>query len=319
LLGNAYRDALAAPQVAVRSRKVTEEAVVTSDRPAPESIAPGALLSVRNLRVRYPKVDGSYSDVVRGVSFDIAPGEILGLVGESGSGKTQTAFSILGLLPKEAEVRADVLALRDESLLGRDARAMRHVRRNLVSYIPQEPMANLDPAFPVGSQLVEGLKGRMPRRQAVETMKALLARVGIPDPDRTFRSYPYQISGGMAQRVLIAGAVATRPALLIADEPTTALDVTVQAEILDLLRDLQREFGMGVLLVTHNFGVVADLCDRVAVMRGGELVESGEVREIFHRPQHPYTRTLIGSILDEDSVRDDDIVAPAIAAYRENS
>jgi peptide/nickel transport system permease protein len=133
----------------------------------------------------------------------------------------------------------------------------------------------------------------------------LLGRVGIVDPVRTFNSYPHQISGGMAQRVLIAGAVASRPKLLIADEPTTALDVTVQAEILDLLRDLQREYGMAVLLVTHNFGVVADLCDRVLVMRSGQLVESGDVRAIFHRPQHPYTQELIGAILDEATVRED--------------
>jgi peptide/nickel transport system permease protein len=313
LLGNSYRDVLAAPQAAVKSPRRSKEAVAHREQHVTDvpAAAPGALLSVRGLSVRYPQVNGSFKDVVKSISLDVEPGEIVGLVGESGSGKTQTAFSILGLLPKEAQVTADAMELRGVSLLGRDARAMRGLRRDVVAYIPQEPMANLDPAFTVGSQLVEGLKGRMPRQRAVETIKALLDRVGIPDPERTFRSYPYQISGGMAQRVLIAGAVANRPKLLIADEPTTALDVTVQAEILDLLRGLQTEFAMGVLLVTHNFGVVADLCDRVAVMRAGEIVEVGAVRDIVHRPSHAYTQELIGSILDEDSVRADDV--PAVA------
>ncbi|MCK2022679.1 dipeptide/oligopeptide/nickel ABC transporter permease/ATP-binding protein [Microbacterium sp. kSW2-24] len=317
LLGNAYRDVLAGPQSTTRIRKRrTDEAVVEADNPgraiADDASLSGAstsrtqgLLTVRDLRVEYPQQDESAKAVVKGVSFEVGPGEIVGLVGESGSGKSQTAFSILGLLPKEARIRASELSLAGESLLGRNSRGMRKVRGSVVSYIPQEPMSNLDPSFTVGSQLIEGLKHGMTRKEATETILELLHRVGIPDPKRTFASYPHQISGGMAQRVLIAGAVATRPKLLIADEPTTALDVTVQAEILDLLRDLQGELGMGVLLVTHNFGVVADLCDRVLVMRSGELVESGDVASIFHTPSHPYTRELIGAILDEETVRAD--------------
>lgn len=316
LLGNAYRDALAAPQSKRRRNKhhtnevgmksadeATTSAPKTNVTAAPSGT--GSLLSVRNLWVHYPQPEGTEKTVVRGVSFEVAPGEIVGLVGESGSGKSQTAFSILGLLPKDAQVSADALTLADETLLGRDARSLRRTRSGVMAYIPQEPMSNLDPSFTVGSQLMEGLRAGMSKREARETVLQLLARVGIPDPLRTFTSYPHQISGGMAQRVLIAGAVASRPKLLIADEPTTALDVSVQAEILDLLRDLQQEYGMGVLLVTHNFGVVADLCDRVLVMRSGELVESGEVRDIFHRPQHPYTQQLVGSILDETIVRED--------------
>jgi len=303
LLGNAYRDVLAAPQTVARRQPA--KAVRSTPNTAPVVGDHDALLSVRDLRVAYPMVDGSRREVVRGVSFDIRPGEILGLVGESGSGKSQTAFSVLGLLPRDAEVSAAALLLQGRSLTGLDRNGMRAVRRDLVSYIPQEPMANLDPAFTVGSQLVEGLRGRFSKQDAVTAVKRILARVGIPEPDRTFDSYPYQISGGMAQRVLIAGAVLATPKLLIADEPTTALDVTVQAEILDLLRDLQTEYGMGVLLVTHNFGVVADLCDRVAVMRDGELVEQGDVAQIFRDAEHPYTRELVGSILDEDTVRDD--------------
>lgn len=316
LLGNAYRDVLAGPQATAkrRARRKVAQAVgsrnqegdsVATEKGSVDAPEPGGLLAVKNLWVGYPQPDGSTRSVVQGVSLTVDPGEIVGLVGESGSGKTQTAFSILGLLPKEAEVRADAMTLAGDSLLGKSSKGMRGLRGSVVSYIPQEPMSNLDPSFTVGSQLVEGLKAGMSRAEAKSTVLELLARVGIPDPQRTFDSYPHQISGGMAQRVLIAGAVASRPKLLIADEPTTALDVTVQAEILDLLRDLQGELGMGVLLVTHNFGVVADLCDRVIVMRNGELVEGGPVRSIFHNPQHDYTKQLIGSILDEDVVRSD--------------
>ncbi|MDJ0458651.1 dipeptide/oligopeptide/nickel ABC transporter permease/ATP-binding protein [Arthrobacter sp. NQ7] len=322
LLGNAYRDVLAAP-TAVAKKRAMREAVTAEEAldkpPTPLTDAKkGGLLAVRNLWVRYPQPDGDAKAVVRGVSLDVAPGEIVGLVGESGSGKTQTAFSVLGLLPKEARVSADIMEIAGESLLSKDREAMRKVRAGVVSYIPQEPMANLDPSFTVGSQLVEPLLDRMSVKEAQQVILGLLDRVGIVDPQRTFRSYPHQISGGMAQRVLIAGAVASRPKLLIADEPTTALDVTVQAEILDLLRDLQNEYGIGVLLVTHNFGVVADLCDRVMVMRDGELVESGEVRQIFHAPSHAYTKTLIGSILDEDTVRGDLVPTPAHAAPMED-
>ncbi|WP_350001555.1 dipeptide/oligopeptide/nickel ABC transporter permease/ATP-binding protein [Pseudarthrobacter sp. WHRI 8279] len=320
LLGNAYRDALAGPQAVTRRQKKKQAATklkVTkpsamkpqaAEAPAP---AHGELLSVRNLRVSYPNPDGTRKEVVKGISLDIHPGEIVGLVGESGSGKSQTAFSILGLLPKQAEVSADAMNLAGDSLLQQDGKLLRRMRGSVISYIPQEPMSNLDPSFTIGNQLVEGLKASMSKKEAKATALALLARVGITDPERTFNSYPHQISGGMAQRVLIAGAVAPRPKLLIADEPTTALDVTVQAEILDLLRDLQGELGMGVLLVTHNFGVVADLCDRVLVMRDGEIVEGGDVRTIFRNPSHPYTQELISSILDEATVRTDPELAGA--------
>ncbi|MCR2792744.1 dipeptide/oligopeptide/nickel ABC transporter permease/ATP-binding protein [Microbacterium sp. zg.Y625] len=309
LLGNAYRDVLAGPQTSMkRRRRLTSETVaavtqVTATRPHADTR--GGLLAVRNLWVNYPQPDGSEKSVVKGISLDVSPGEIVGLVGESGSGKTQTAFATLGLLPKDARVHADEMTIAGEDLLGKDSRGMRRVRGSVISYIPQEPMSNLDPSFTVGSQLVEGLRAGMSRKEAKETVLQLLARVGIPDPHATFHSYPHQISGGMAQRVLIAGAVATRPKLLIADEATTALDVTVQAEILDLLRDLQGELGMGVLLVTHNFGVIADLADRVIVMRNGEVVESGDVRSIFRNPAHDYTKELVGSILDEATVRSD--------------
>ncbi|WP_223690697.1 dipeptide/oligopeptide/nickel ABC transporter permease/ATP-binding protein [Leifsonia poae] len=314
MLGNAYRDALTDAERPTRAERkaaaaaAAEQAEATRARAmaaATMDTSTGSLLTVRNLSVAYAQTDGMLKPVVDGVSLDVAPGEIVGLVGESGSGKTQTAFSILGLLPPEAQIDADVLTIVGESLVSKDARALRKMRGSVIAYIPQEPMSNLDPSFTIGSQLVEGLTAAMPRKEAKATILQLLARVGIADPERTFASYPHQISGGMAQRVLIAGAVASRPKLLIADEPTTALDVTIQAEILDLLRDLQGELGMGVLLVTHNFGVVADLCDRVVVMRSGTVVESGDVRTIFHQPAHEYTQQLIASILDENTVRTD--------------
>ncbi|MDR0849190.1 MAG: dipeptide/oligopeptide/nickel ABC transporter permease/ATP-binding protein [Propionibacteriaceae bacterium] len=305
LLGNAYRDALAAPQSKARKPAVPDEQAETETVATPANKTQGGLLSVRNLRVSYPMPDGGRKLVVSGLSLDVSAGEIVGLVGESGSGKTQTAFSILGLLPKEAQISADCLSLAGDPLIGKGAGLMRKLRQGVMSYVPQEPMANLDPAFTIGSQLKESLRKTVSRREAHYMIVSLLERVGIPDPEAMMKQYPHQISGGMAQRVLIAAAVMSRPKLLIADEPTTALDVTLQAEILDLLRELQGELGMGVLLVTHNFGVVADLCDRVVVMKEGELIEEGPVREIFHHPAMDYTKELVSAILDEETVRPD--------------
>jgi peptide/nickel transport system permease protein len=235
--------------------------------------------------------------VVSGVDLDIDRGQIVGLVGESGSGKTQTALALLGLLIEGSHITDGAIAIDGKvcsikeriGLLGRK-----------VGYIPQEPMSNLDPAFTIGSQLAEpirrtlGLSQRAAKARSLE----LLERVGINDPPRVFRSYPHQVSGGMAQRVLIAGAVSSEPELLIADEPTTALDVTVQAEILDLIRSLQKEDGIGVLLVSHNFGVIADICDRVYVMQSGLIVESNDVGALFESPRHPYTRSLLDATLE---------------------
>ncbi|OAD97618.1 dipeptide/oligopeptide/nickel ABC transporter permease/ATP-binding protein [Arthrobacter sp. OY3WO11] len=330
MLANAYRDSLAAPNAVPKKPRRHTAMPLEGDFNATdggprnaggqyEAVGKGNLLTVRNLRVQYPQADGTYKSVVKGVSLDVSLGEVVGVVGESGSGKTQTAFSILGLLPRQARVSTDVLEVAGESIAVQDDRSLRRMRGSVLAYIPQEPMSNLDPSFTVGSQLVEPLTAGMSKKEARATILALLARVGIPDPVRTFNSYPHQISGGMAQRVLIAGAVASRPKLLIADEPTTALDVTVQAEILDLLRDLQAEFGMGVLLVTHNFGVVADLCDRVVVMKDGEMVESGDVRSIFHAPSNEYTQQLIAAILDENTTRSDPPASASLDLTKENA
>ncbi|WP_258564647.1 dipeptide/oligopeptide/nickel ABC transporter permease/ATP-binding protein [Streptomyces himalayensis] len=305
LLGNSLRDVLEGGRPKPSRISAPERRPITPSSETSVS-APG-LLTVEDLAIAYPTPSGELTEVVSGVTLSLEAGQTLGLVGESGSGKTQTAFAVLGVLPSEAVVTRGSIRLDGRELLGLSEGQLRGVRGTSIAYVPQEPMSNLDPDFTVGAQLVEGLRAAtpMPRRQAREHVLALLDRVGIPDPERTFTSYPHQISGGMAQRVLIAGAVASRPALLIADEPTTALDVTVQAEILDLLRDLQKELNMAVLLVTHNFGVVADICDRVAVMQQGRIVETGDVLDLFTTPRHAYTRMLLDSLLDEHALRTD--------------
>ncbi|MEU7861432.1 dipeptide/oligopeptide/nickel ABC transporter permease/ATP-binding protein [Nonomuraea sp. NPDC049141] len=293
LVASSLRDALQAGAVKPVRRRRSVKAPPAGNGAAPSD----ALLSVRELRVAY---SGGSVEVVHGVSLDVAHGEVVGLVGESGSGKTQVALSVLGLLPTGGEVTSGAIALAGERLLGRSASFLRTVRGRRIGYIPQEPLSNLDPSFRIGNQLSEVVRVHLglSRAAARDRVLDLLARVGIPDPARTYRAFPHEISGGMAQRVLIAGAVSCDPELLIADEPTTALDVTVQADILDLLRDLQQEKGLGVLFVTHDFGVVADICDRVLVMRQGEIVEDGPAQAIFDTPRHDYTRSLLGSMLD---------------------
>jgi ABC-type dipeptide/oligopeptide/nickel transport system ATPase component/ABC-type dipeptide/oligopeptide/nickel transport system permease subunit len=302
IFGNALRDELeltvkAAP---VTRRKAVSQAAATAASPLPEP-DPQALLTVRGLNVSYERA-GTTIKVVDDVSFDVARGEVLGIVGESGSGKTQTAFSILGLLPSAASVDADMLRFDGVDLIV-DGVWQKQVHRKLlgrgIAYVPQEPTINLDPAFRIGYQLVRpmmavsGLKRKQARARALD----LLAEVGIHDPHRVFNSYPHEISGGMAQRVLIAGAVSCEPKLLIADEPTTALDVTVQADILDLLRDLQSRMDMSLIMVSHNMGVIADLCQRVVVMREAKVVEVDTVRTVLTAPKQAYTRQLIGALL----------------------
>jgi peptide/nickel transport system permease protein len=311
LLGNSLRDAFEGSKPKP-SKVGAGQRVAEIDSVRPEAAA-DALLAVRGLAIAYPTPTGALFEVVKGVDLEIARGEVLGLVGESGSGKSQTAFATLGVLPNEAVITGGSIVFEGRELIGLSDGEMRPLRGKEIAYIPQEPMSNLDPSYRVGAQLVEGVRSalRVSKKEARARVLALLERCGIADPARTFDSYPHQISGGMAQRVLIAGAVASRPKLLIADEPTTALDVTVQAEILDLLRDLQAELDMAVLIVTHNFGVVADLCDRIAVMKQGRIVETGTAAQVFGSPQHPYTKTLLGAILDESSYRTDPPVAAA--------
>ncbi|HPG75066.1 MAG: dipeptide/oligopeptide/nickel ABC transporter permease/ATP-binding protein [Microbacteriaceae bacterium] len=300
LISNAVRDTLGDPRnSAGRKRRAiqgdVESQAATSD----------AFLSVNNLSIAYPLSAHETREVVKGVSLEVNRGEVLGLVGESGSGKTQTAFAILGLLPEEAIVASGRITLGGRSLLGLSEKQLNALRGNDIAYVPQEPMTNLDPAFTVGQQFDFAMrkKLKLTKAQTKERAIALLARVNINDPERVHGLYPHQLSGGMAQRVLIAIAVSCDPALLIADEPTTALDVTVQAEVLDLLRDLQRERSMAMILVTHNFGVVADICDRVAVMKDGRVVETGDTRSIINAPKDPYTQLLLASVLDNAPMR----------------
>ena len=310
LVGNGFRDALANYGSSAGRVKTVKAAKHPDSTRQPARLMekapvdPGdTLLVINDLRVSYPRPNGEKSDVVKGVSLRVERGQILGLVGESGSGKSQTAFSILGLLPGQADMTAGTLSFAGVDLLGMTPKERNRLRGARIGYIPQEPMSNLDPAFRIGSQLTEPMQHHLgiSAKAAKDEALKLLARVGIPDPERVFRSYPHQVSGGMAQRVLIAGAVSCNPELLIADEPTTALDVTVQADVLDLIRSLQAERGMGVVLVTHNFGVVADLCDQVAVMRDGEIVEVAAVTDLFMNPREEYTRLLLDSALDSTS------------------
>jgi peptide/nickel transport system ATP-binding protein len=256
------------------------------------------LLSVSGLRINFHTDDGILG-AVDGVSFDIARGETLGLVGESGCGKSVTAYSVLKLLPvPPAEYAAGSIVFGGDNLLSFDEKAMRRVRGNLISMIFQEPASALNPIMTIGSQIVEAIREHRAAsaREAREIAIDMLRRVGIPSPKERFYEYPHQLSGGMKQRAMIAIALVGRPQLLIADEPTTALDVTIQAQILELLNELQRELNMSVLLITHDLGVVAETCDRVAVMYAGKIVESAPVEALFDRPKHPYTHGLFRSL-----------------------
>jgi len=232
------------------------------------------------------------------VSFVVSEGETLCLVGESGSGKSVTAFSILRLIEPPGRIAGGRILFKGRDLLTLSEREMREVRGAQIGLVFQEPMTALNPVFTVGDQIAETLvvHGRAGRREARGRAVALLDAVRVPDPARRVDDYPHQLSGGLRQRALIAMALACRPALLIADEPTTALDVTIQAQILDLLRDMKRQFGLSLLLITHDLGVVAETADRVAVMYAGRIVEEAPVGELFRDPKHPYTRALMASI-----------------------
>jgi peptide/nickel transport system ATP-binding protein len=252
------------------------------------------LLAVEGLETHFPTSQGVLR-AVDGVSFTIDRGEVLGLVGESGCGKSVTSLSIMRLVPPPGRIAAGRVFFEGEDLLAKDAEAMRRVRGARIAMVFQEPMTSLNPVFSIGDQIASAVlaHGSAGRRAAWERTHAMLDLVQIPSPRQRARDYPHQLSGGLRQRAMIAMALASGPALLIADEPTTALDVTIQAQILDLLRRLQAERGMAVLLITHDLGVVAELCHRVAVIYGGRIVELAPVGRLFARPIHPYTRGLL--------------------------
>ena len=256
-----------------------------------------AVLEVRDLQTEY-ELEGGTAYAVSGVSFTLHQGRVLGLVGESGCGKSATALSLMRLLPALGRVTAGSVRLAGRELLTLSEQEMQGVRGAEMAMVFQEPMTALNPVFTVGNQIAEAvwLHRRLGWRDAWARAVELLAEVGIPDPSRRARDYPHQLSGGMRQRVMIAIAIACEPRVLIADEPTTALDVTIQAEILDLLRSLREKRGMAILLITHDLGVVAEEADEVAIMYAGRIIEYAAVGDIFAHPQHPYTRALLRAV-----------------------
>ncbi|MER8609424.1 ABC transporter ATP-binding protein [Mesorhizobium sp. M0435] len=265
------------------------------------SVAP--ILSISGLRAVF-RIAGRDIAAVTDVDLTIGSGETVALVGESGSGKSVTSLSIIGLLPKRVgHISEGSIALRRKNgtvteLTSLDAESLRKIRGNEIGMVFQEPMASLNPVYTIGEQIAEPIRIHLGKshREAEADAVRLLEQVGIPDPKRRARQYPHELSGGMRQRATIAMALSCDPGLLIADEPTTALDVTIQAQILDLLAELQAQRGMGILFVTHNLGVVAEIADRVAVMYAGRIVETGPVSEVFTRPRHPYTAGLMRSV-----------------------
>ena len=256
------------------------------------------LVDIENLTVSFPQHDGVVQ-AVRGMTLRLEAGESLGLVGESGSGKSVTCMAVMRLLRQPpARITADKLELAGVDMLRASPRQLAATRGRIAAMVFQDPMTAFDPVFTIGHQIAETIRAHRTttKAQALTEAAALLARVEIKSPDTVLASYPHQLSGGMLQRAMIAMALSCRPQILFADEPTTALDVTIQAQILALIKDLQAEFGMGLIMVTHDLGVVAETVDRVVVMYGGRVMEEGPVHAIFDTPAHPYTRALLGSI-----------------------
>jgi peptide/nickel transport system ATP-binding protein len=255
------------------------------------------LLEVKNLRVEFPTRRGTLV-AVDGVSFAIGRGEVLGVVGESGAGKSLTGMAVIGLLERPGRIAAGEIRLAGERIDNLPAEALRRIRGRRIGAIFQDPLTSLNPLYTIGQQLVETIRTHLPvsGSQARQRAIALLAEAGIPSPEHRIDQYPHQFSGGMRQRVVIALALCAEPELIIADEPTTALDVSIQAQIIGLIKRVCREHGAAVMLITHDMGVIAETADRVAVMYAGRLAEIGPAREVIHAPQHPYTAGLMSSI-----------------------
>ncbi|WP_371583568.1 dipeptide/oligopeptide/nickel ABC transporter permease/ATP-binding protein [Streptomyces sp. NBC_01314] len=281
-----------------RSRRPVPAAASQDAAKPSDTTLDGAVLAVRDYSIAFATAQGP-RNVVDSISFSVRPGEVFGLVGESGSGKTVTGLSLLGLLPPNGAVTSGTAWLAGTRISGLPERELQRIRGSEIALVSQEPMVALDPYFTIGSQLAEVIRridaGRGGKDAVRQRIRELLTSVHLRDPDDIARRHPHELSGGMLQRVVIAMALAGSPKVLIADEPTTALDVTVQAGILDLLRSLRDEHGMAIVLITHDLGVVADICDRAIVMEQGRIVEEGSVEDIFYRPEHPYTKKLIES------------------------
>jgi peptide/nickel transport system ATP-binding protein len=269
------------------------------------AVTGGPLLSVEDLRVTFTRHGEEPFVAVDGVSFDVHPGQTLGLVGESGCGKSVTALAIMGLLPTRGNRVEGKASYEGVDLLGLSRREMRDRRGRDIAMIFQDPLSSLNPVVPIGIQVTEVMERHrdLSRKAAMPRAGELLERVGIPDPNARLKNYPHQLSGGMRQRALIAMALACAPRMLIADEPTTALDVTIQAQILALLKELVEETGTALMMITHDLGVVAGLCDEVNVLYAGRMVERGGRHELFRRPRHPYTSGLLHSIPRLDAPR----------------
>ncbi|MBO4383274.1 MAG: ABC transporter ATP-binding protein [Clostridia bacterium] len=281
------------------------KAHIVPKKPAPTPDEP-PVLSVQNLHTSFITDSGEVR-AVNGVSFDLYKGKILGVVGESGSGKSVTAYSILQILDQNGRIVEGDIVFRDKSLLSYSQKEMDAFRGNKCSIIFQDPMTSLNPVFTVGYQLREALQLHTKyktKQQATERAVQLLEMVGVNEPDKRLRQYPFELSGGMRQRVMIAMALACEPDILIADEPTTALDVTIQAQILELMKDLQEELGMAIILVTHDLGVIATMCDEIIVMYGGRVCERGTAEDIFYRPCHEYTKGLLKSLPNTDNMKE---------------
>ena len=263
------------------------------------------LLSVQDLHTSF-FTDSGEVHAVNGVSFNLDPGEILGIVGESGSGKSVTAYSIMQILASTGKVTGGKILYKGDDLTKWNEKKLSEFRGKCVSIIFQDPMTSLNPVFTIGNQLTEAIKLHTDKRgkDAWDRAVELLTLVGINEPERRMRQYPHEHSGGMRQRVMIAMALACEPDILIADEPTTALDVTIQAQILELIQELQKKLGMAVILVTHDLGVIAELCDNIIVMYGGSICERGTGREIFYNPHHEYTKGLLRSIPDVKNMKE---------------
>ena len=256
-----------------------------------------ALLKVRDLRTSF-FTDAGEVRAVNGVSFNLERGKVLGIVGESGSGKSVTAYSIMQILAATGKIVGGSIKLDDQELVGAGEKVMKDVRGNRISIIFQDPMTSLNPTYTIGHQLMEAILLHTSRnkQQAYERAVEMLRLVNVNEPEKRMKQYPYEFSGGMRQRVMIAMALACEPDILIADEPTTALDVTIQAQILELMKSLQAELGMAIIMITHDLGVVAQLCDEVIVMYAGSICEQGTADEIFYNPRHEYTKGLLRSI-----------------------
>jgi oligopeptide/dipeptide ABC transporter ATP-binding protein len=297
--------------VLLADETVIEEILPPAERKPRRASSGEPLLVVDGLRTSFHTSDGIVR-AVDGINFSVERGEIMGLVGESGCGKSVTSLSIMRLVARPGKIEAGRIMFDGRDLLTLSNVEMRKLRGDAISMIFQQPTSSLNPVWDVGTQISEvlelhrNMKGKAARARSLE----LLRMVGIPDPERRLKAYPHELSGGMAQRVMIAMALACEPDLLIADEPTTALDVTIQAQILDLMRNLRSETGTAIILITHDLGVVAEMCDRVAVMYAGEIVEQTDVSTLFREPLHPYTRGLIGSIPLIGDIREELAVIP---------